>query len=198
MALGRIVHILLTFALVNSVSAVDPFGEQLKREDRCTLGTAFVDTVYRRMDELTKRLDAQQVQIEGREQPVAFTATFAAPDIQNLYTGEPLKFNRVLFNSGSGYNYKTGIFTAPSAGTYVFYLHIMKNLGHNDDVEVDLYKDTQLLVRAGACCSEHISGANMATVHLEEGQTMHLRLSRGSKLWGFLHSTFSGFKLSPN
>ncbi|KAK7496714.1 hypothetical protein BaRGS_00012121 [Batillaria attramentaria] len=75
---------------------------------------------------------------------------------------------------------------------------IMKNMAHDGDVEVDLYKESKLLVRAGACCTGHVSGANMATVHLETGETIRLQLSRGTMVWGSLHSTFSGFKLSPN
>lgn len=182
-----------------------PVLKRDRRSDDSNPLEAVISSLSARVDQLTAQMQAQDaVQrdhaaiIAAMEQQVAFTVTFSgAADVENLGQGQTLKFSRVIFDTDSAYNVNTGIFTAPTAGIYVFYMHIMKNMNHDSDIEVDLYHENAILVRAGACCTGHVSGANMATVHLEKGETVRAQLSRGTMLWGYLHTTFSGFRLSP-
>ena len=58
------------------------------------------------------------------EQPVAFTATFKNADLHGLGVGQTVKFDKVLYNAGNAYSPLTGLFTAPTDGTYLFYGHV--------------------------------------------------------------------------
>ena len=64
-------------------------------------------------------------------------------------------------------------------------------------VEVDIYADSTLLLRAGACCKSLNSASNLVTVHLNKGHTVHVQIYRGTMFWGGVHTSFSGFKLAP-
>jgi hypothetical protein len=60
---------------------------------------------------------------------VAFTVTFSHDDSDDgipLGPHQTLKFDRVVTNAGNGYDPTTGLFTAPVAGYYAFYLFIME------------------------------------------------------------------------
>jgi hypothetical protein len=58
------------------------------------------------------------------ESAVAFTARFTNYEITGLGQGQILKFDLIVSNQGNGYNRNTGEFTAPSAGTYAFYMNV--------------------------------------------------------------------------
>ena len=67
----------------------------------------------------------QLLSCTGRaEAMVAFTAKFRHTDVLHLSPGLTLKFDYVVYNAGNGYNPQTGFFTAPSAGTYAFYINV--------------------------------------------------------------------------
>ena len=54
------------------------------------------------------------------EQPVAFSATFMTADHHGLGVGQTLKFDKVIYNAGNAYNPATGLFIAPTDGTYIY------------------------------------------------------------------------------
>nr|KAG5692171.1 hypothetical protein BaRGS_008717 [Batillaria attramentaria] len=56
------------------------------------------------------------------EQPVAFTAKFKTSHVSGLGSEQTLKFDNVMYNAGGGYDPVSGHFTAPSSGTYAFFL----------------------------------------------------------------------------
>ena len=56
---------------------------------------------------------------------VAFSVKFSADPIANVGVGSTLKFDRVVHNLGGSYDTQTGIFTAPTPGTYAFFLGLM-------------------------------------------------------------------------
>ena len=58
------------------------------------------------------------------EQPVAFSATYMTADHHGLGVGQTLKFDKVIYNAGNAYNPATGLFIAPTDGTYLFYGHV--------------------------------------------------------------------------
>ena len=65
-------------------------------------------------------------------------------------------------------------------------------------VEVDMMlNSSQRLLRVGACCVNMNSGSNLVTAHLSQGHTLHVQIVKGSMFLGVLHSSFSGYRLSP-
>ena len=53
---------------------------------------------------------------------VAFTA--GIPSYDYNWTGDTLVFPDVIYSEGKGYDSNTGVFTAPTEGTYLFYISI--------------------------------------------------------------------------
>ncbi|WAR13594.1 EMIL1-like protein, partial [Mya arenaria] len=66
---------------------------------------------------ITKR--AFRKRFRRRAPAVAFQAVLEKKSLE-LQTNEPIKFDRVFTNVGEGFDKKTGIFTAPVGGLYVF------------------------------------------------------------------------------
>eukprot|EP00105_Crassostrea_gigas_P011436 XP_011427102.1 PREDICTED: uncharacterized protein LOC105328054 [Crassostrea gigas] len=64
----------------------------------------------------------------------AFTAGMSSTD--NDWTGDTLVFPVIIYSEGTGYNPSTGIFTAPTAGTYVFYVSVQS--AWQKDIRLDI------------------------------------------------------------
>ena len=58
------------------------------------------------------------------QQPVAFAVRFSKYPVEGLVIGQKMKYDDVVYNTGSGYSPTTGIFTAPSAGAYTFFVSV--------------------------------------------------------------------------
>lgn len=68
---------------------------------------------------------------------VSFSVTVNSNQIIKLKNGQIVKYNKILTNDGNGYDVRTGVFTCPVAGTYLFvvdslskpgiYLHLKLN-----------------------------------------------------------------------
>lgn len=157
-----------------------------------------------RVDKLTSHLEAQGLkmdlmatQIAAVQQPVTFSASFTSSDVEKITEGATLQFDQVVFNTGGGYDPSTGVFTAPTAGQYAFYLHMTLNVNNPQALKADIYKGHTLLLRVAVCCGGVDAGSNMTTVNLEKGETVHVRLVTEDKLLGAFHSSFTGLKLNP-
>ncbi|KAK7102615.1 complement C1q subcomponent subunit B-like [Littorina saxatilis] len=187
---------------------------RMRRSDDSDPLVAVVSMLTQKVDLLTSQLAAQDLycknqinQLKSRvaatEQPVAFTAYFghAGTNIHALSVGQTVKFDTALFNAGSAYNPTTGVFTAPSPGTYVVFVHILHSFlpGADEEgpIEVHIYADHTRLLRVGACCKNMNSASNMVTVRLTQGQAVHVQVFKGTMLLGGIHSSFSGYKLNP-
>ena len=68
---------------------------------------------------------------------VSFTARLVT--LLETQSGDVIKFSAVLHNTGSGYSASTGVFTAPSNGTYEFIL-ITANELENAQMRTDLMR----------------------------------------------------------
>ncbi|WAR13593.1 EMIL1-like protein [Mya arenaria] len=64
-----------------------------------------------------------------RPPAIAFQAVLKKKSLV-LQTNEPITFDRVFTNEGEGYDEKTGIFTAPVGGLYVFSATILAGNGY--------------------------------------------------------------------
>ena len=67
---------------------------------------------------------------------MAFTASVTTPS-STLNSGT-LVFNQVISNIGSGYNNCTGVFSAPTTGTYVFYASAVEHNKQNLQLDIVL------------------------------------------------------------
>ncbi|WAR13592.1 EMIL1-like protein [Mya arenaria] len=76
---------------------------------------------------ITKR--AFRKRFRRRPPAIAFQAVLKKKSME-LQTNEPIKFDRVFTNEGEGYDEKTGIFTAPVGGLYVFSATILAGNGY--------------------------------------------------------------------
>ncbi|CAG5130271.1 unnamed protein product [Candidula unifasciata] len=119
---------------------------------------------------------------------VAFTAAFDSD--RDIESGQILVFNKVLLNFGGGYSNKTGIFTAPSSGVYVFQIHGLTLKRY--DFWVELVHNDQYIVSAFA------RQGNSATLRLKKNDTVCVRTRRRSYLYGRpdeIYTTFVGYRI---
>jgi hypothetical protein len=107
-----------------------------------------------------------------------------------------VKFDSVKTNIGGGYDPITGVFIAPNPGTFQFVSVIYSN--GNDDVEAQMNKNNELLLRGYSSAASHAESHVMnAVVNLQQGDHIYIRhrASKAQHVRGALHSSFSGFQI---
>ncbi|KAK7476968.1 hypothetical protein BaRGS_00031827 [Batillaria attramentaria] len=147
--------------------------------------------------------EAANTQIETKldvlDHPVVFTVRFRTLHVTGLGAGQTLKFDDVRYNAGGGYSPVNGLFTAPSSGSYAFFLEAMVHGDHgNNSLELAILKGSSTIANAYACCSLNARTSQSITVHLNQGDTVHVQIAHGTDLYGQRHTSFTGIKLSPN
>ncbi|KAK3546539.1 hypothetical protein QTP70_026522 [Hemibagrus guttatus] len=136
---------------------------------------------------------------------VAFSAFLLNPvgptNVGPFDSTTTLVYKHVFLNIGEAYNPNTGIFTAPLKGAYVFRV-FSKAIGHSgNSVTAGLFKNGRHMFSTHAHLSAGFySSSNGATLPLEKGDTVSVRLYAGA--WIFdngehHHSSFSGHLLFP-
>ncbi|KAK7477086.1 hypothetical protein BaRGS_00031672 [Batillaria attramentaria] len=165
-----------------------------RRSDDTNPLEAVVSDMSQKVNLLTAKMAALETRAAASELAVAFTAV-SSHGLVGLGQHQIVKFDGVIFNAGSGYNPTSGMFTAPSSGTYVFFVQVMRHL-NDATVRLTIFKGGSPTVHAYACCSTFDTGSDLVTLHLNQGQTVHVQIEEGSSLQAG-HSTFSGFKISP-
>lgn len=128
------------------------------------------------------------------KQKVAFTAAVKASI--STWNGGTLVFDTVISNVGDGYNEKTGIFCAPLAGTYVFYISV--NQFNNQDLGLDIVLNDLPKVRVIAHSSAHRqTGTNMVVLILKKGDHVWVKHSsgKGFNTENVPSTTFTGFMI---
>lgn len=144
-------------------------------------------------------LEASQARLAGSQtMSVSFTVHFSKADVVGLGTDQILVFDVARNNIGNGYNTGTGFFTAPVAGSYVFFLGMQR---HGDDESTfiaSIVKGTTTIgvTEAGYSPFEH--GSMLVTTHLERGDTVCVKASHGTTVYGGMSTVFSGFLLHQN
>ena len=113
----------------------------------------------------------------------------------NATTTSPLLFNRVLLNTGNGFDVSTGIFTAPFSGLYTFTLYYIPER-HNGTTDLGIYLNgTRLAVgiAEGYYIDKNDQGSCTAVTHLVTGQQVYTKLSNGEPLlWGSPLTSLTG------
>ena len=130
---------------------------------------------------------------------VAFSA--GIPSYDDNWTGSTLVFPDVIYSEGKGYDSNTGVFTAPTEGTYLFYISIQS--GYQKYIYLDIVLNGSSKVRSmtfynsGSTISIYQTGTNLVILHLTVGDRVWV--SRGSGTGYYSNSphvcTFSGIRL---
>ncbi|XP_078322005.1 complement C1q tumor necrosis factor-related protein 3-like isoform X2 [Crassostrea virginica] len=125
---------------------------------------------------------------------VAFDVRLAK-DVSDLAKNGRVLFGTVDLNEGKGYDPSTGIFTAPSAGLYVFDWTTMTHQGR------DVY--TSLIVNGSfkswnhcrdSSSKTYLSCSKMTIVKLKQGDKVWIGVFAGSATMYHQYTSFSGFK----
>ncbi len=88
----------------------------------------------------------------------------------------------------------TGIFVAPVAGLY--YFTFFYHAGGERPVGLLLYKNNESVVVTGdhkTTGDGADNGGNAAFLQLQQGDQVYVRLNANTHVWGYSHTTFSGF-----
>ena len=129
--------------------------------------------------------------------------SFMAHSLNNTepYSGQTLKFVTVLNNNGEGYNFRSGKFSAPRAGIYIF-LATLQGAGSQPGewtVDVDLYQDGSVRqwVRTEADREwDYDSTSMQAVLHLAAGSRVYLMAA--GKLGASFYCSFSSVLVTPD
>jgi len=157
-------------------------------------------TVGQQQTTLEQVTNAQQTltsQLSNRGTAVGFKVDYGTRPYGDVVvnSGESLKFNRVVENTGDAYNNATGIFTVPISGLYTFHLHFMGG-SHNDTSNLGIFAGTRELATAvaeGSLRDTDDQGACTAVAHLGQGQQVSVKLHFGNPdIWGSFVTSFSG------
>ncbi|XP_076468196.1 uncharacterized protein LOC143299010 [Babylonia areolata] len=134
------------------------------------------------------------------EQPIAFQVSFHDDNVTTKMADRgPVLFDNVQYKTGLGdFSNSTGWYTAPSDGTYAFFLTVQR-LDSRADVclEVTLQQSGQQWSGCvvSACPPGHSAASNMCLVHLRQGDAIHAHSLITHQILGNVHTTLSGFKI---
>nr|XP_022291263.1 uncharacterized protein LOC111102706 [Crassostrea virginica] len=125
---------------------------------------------------------------------IGFTASVSSSS--SSWTGNTLVFPQVITNVGNGYNPSDGVFTAPMAGVYVFFVNVQSY--HQETIYVDIVLNEATKVRTMAYDygdnDYYEAGPNLAVLSLQTGGKVWVKRYSGK---GYYYegpiTTFSGF-----
>ncbi|XP_015260120.1 PREDICTED: cerebellin-1-like [Cyprinodon variegatus] len=147
--------------------------------------------------EINHKLDTIQSEFKVRNK-VAFSASIASSHSfighVSFHTRKIVKFDKVFTNIGNAYDKKTGIFTAPVKGVYLF---SFMTFGYN------IYTSGAILVKNGKYqvstweskgSDTSDTTSNSVILEMNAGDCANIILWRGGKIYT---SVFSGFLIFP-
>ena len=131
---------------------------------------------------------------ETAETTIAFHA-YHSTDPFSVASHGTIVYDAVTTNVGNAYDKQAGIFTAPVAGTYVFFINCMS---------VDATSEESYILVDGASVASCYSskprtmtteqGGTLTTVHLTAGQKVWVQiLQNAENVRGYRWNTFCGF-----
>lgn len=153
----------------------------------------------------TLKSDKKDTAKDGNEDViVAFTAVVTPADLTDLGAGQIIVFDKIITNVGNTYDNRTGIFTAPVRGVYVFEMALM--VTHDMHQYLEFAKDGQsVLLNYGRTDGTTLfaSSSRTVTLELEKDSKVWIRTILGStpphgagRVHGYGFSTFSGWLLA--
>jgi hypothetical protein len=110
---------------------------------------------------------------------------------------QTLVFDHVITNAGNGYDRSTGVFTAPIAGYYAFFLVMMEPSGAtHHDLSVSIVKNGAIVDQAYV----HNDPSDLAeqgythsVIQLSAGDRVWARQETGDSVRGSLWTVFTGY-----
>eukprot|EP00105_Crassostrea_gigas_P019978 XP_011438639.1 PREDICTED: heavy metal-binding protein HIP-like [Crassostrea gigas] len=135
--------------------------------------------------------------ISASKTSVGFTVGVTSSS--STWSGDILVFPHVVTNNGNGYNPSTGKFTAPTDGTYVFF--VTANTKFKNYLYLDIVHNGTSKVRTMSYDSTfYQTGTNMAVLQLVKGDSVWVSRNNGKSYYTEYVpiTTFSGFHLTNN
>ncbi|KAK7094621.1 cerebellin-1-like [Littorina saxatilis] len=153
-------------------------AEELSLKNALTAANSEITTLWSKINRSSKA--------------VGFTARLKADSDHGLQFGQSatLRFDDVLLNAGDGYNPHTGIFTAPVAGTYSFFLNLMTTSW----VTVAMMKNGNVFDHVYGNAGND-QGATQVLLRLAENDKVWVRHDLGNKIRGGWYTVFTGYLL---
>lgn len=104
-------------------------------------------------------------------------------------------FPVVITNLGNGYDRNDGVFTAPTAGTYVFFVNVISYRTQTISVKIILNGGSKVVSLAESGSSNpNNSGSNLAVLTLQKADRVWVSYNYGIGYYGGHPTTsFSGF-----
>ena len=126
---------------------------------------------------------------------IGFTARLSQ-HVTSLGNKATVVFDDTVSNFGSAYSTTTGIFTAPTSGTFFFFASIMSHANEYLETEI-VVNGVRVALMYGYGNNRFDQGTNAAVVGLEEGDKVWVRHvgQEGLKVYGGTWSSFSGFHI---
>ncbi|XP_062613748.1 complement C1q-like protein 2 [Saccostrea cucullata] len=131
--------------------------------------------------------------VSGKSKKVAFSATVSSSS--SSWNSGTLVFPSVISNEGNGYNPSNGMFTAPTAGMYVFFVNVQSYHANTIYVDIVLNGSTKVrtLANGGSGSDYYDAGPNMVVLTIQKGDAVWIRHFSGSGYYDGPVTTFSGF-----
>ncbi|XP_052703692.1 complement C1q-like protein 3 [Crassostrea angulata] len=122
---------------------------------------------------------------------VSFSVSLRPKELK-LGAGQSVKYDEVLTNEGNGYNDRTGVFTCPVAGTYMFVVDSLSQPGIWLHLKVNKNVVGKLHVSSsGYNGNPLIQISRTVIVRLKPGD--HVKIENASNIGTIYHKMFSGF-----
>ncbi|XP_056015792.1 heavy metal-binding protein HIP-like [Ostrea edulis] len=153
---------------------------------------------YNKYNTVCRGMGYERKSCKGRfHGAIAFHARTSSV-LQNLGSYAAVVFGKVTLNSGSAYNGKTGIFTAPTDGIYSFTWTILTTDGS--------YFNTEIVINGNLVGYNYADGKTGSSHHESSSATAVIRMKKKDRVWIRTHdkegkyaypiwSSFSGFQL---
>nr|XP_022292399.1 uncharacterized protein LOC111103413 [Crassostrea virginica] len=127
---------------------------------------------------------------------IAFTAGVTSFSV--TWSSGTLVFPKVITNVGSGYNPSDGVFTAPRAGVYVFFVNVQSYNRFSIYVDIVLNGATKVRTMANSYGGNDYfdAGPNLAVLSLQTGDRVWVKYYFGQGYYTYSDgpiTTFSGF-----
>ena len=122
---------------------------------------------------------------------IGFTAGVTSSS--SSWSSGSLVFPKVITNVGNGYNPSGGVFTAPTAGVYVFFVNVQGYSSYNINVDIVLNGASKVRTIAQ---TNYDAGPNLAVLSLQTGDRVWVKYYTGLGYWTYSDgpiTTFSGF-----
>ncbi|XP_078323210.1 uncharacterized protein LOC111105586 isoform X3 [Crassostrea virginica] len=134
----------------------------------------------------------------NKKSKIAFSA--GIPSYDYTWTGSTLVFPDVIYSEGKGYDSNTGVFTAPTEGTYLFYISIQsaKNKWNYYDIVLNGSSKVRSLAWYNSGSIEiHQTGTNLVILYLTVGDRVWVKRGGGTGYYSDSSHicTFSGIRL---